>query len=523
MKPPATTSEPTRRPSLLGLTGRLHGGPDLPVGLLEVGAHLLVLHVRGVPLVLLGGLLPLLRLDHLLDRVLPVRHRLLRHVGRAVETAPVVERDVVAFLWRRRHVVERRFQPLVLEDREATQVPGLELAAELAHPGHRGRDVAVQERGGLLAAPLVGDEVDLLRVAAGSLHEQRERQPVVAGGAYRHLARVLLHSVQEVLEVLVLGVGGDGHHVVLGDEAHDHGDVRILIVGVATQVVGHYGRRGDGDDVVFTLVIVDHLRQPHGAGGTDPVLDRQGVIYQLLPLEDVRDSARGEVPSTARLRRRDQPDRPARVPSTLSTATAGRSCVARQGYRAQNDQQQTAPCGTHTLHLTTPFPWARSLHDRARFNLAPSPYRACACGASCRSSALPARAMALSSGWPTTSLTSRATASIESRSTPVLTLIRSSMCTRSSVEMLPVAPGANGHPPRPPTEESNSVTPACSAARTLASAIPRVLCRCSVNSMPGNLSFSPDMVWNTRRGSATPTVSATEMWLNPIARYASAT
>src|SRR5215203_5338591 len=325
MKPPATTSEPTRRPSLLGLTGRLHGGPDLPVGLLEVGAHLLILHVRGVPLVLLGGLLPLLRLDHLLDRVLPVRHRLIRHVGWAVEAAPVVERDVVAFLRRRRHVVERRFQALVLEDRDAAQISGLDLAAELAHPGHGGIYVAVQERGGLLTAPLVGDEVDLLRVAACRLHQQRERKPVIAGGAYRHLARVLLHGVQEVLEVLVLGVGGYGHHVVLGDEAHDHGDVRVLVVGVATQVVGHYGRRGDSDDVVFTLVVVNHLRQPHGAVGTDPVLDRQGVIYQLLLLEHVRDGARGKVPPATRLRRRNQPDRTARVLSIPSPTTAGRA------------------------------------------------------------------------------------------------------------------------------------------------------------------------------------------------------
>src|SRR5919107_6286301 len=136
MKPPATTSEPTCRPSssLLGLTGCLHGSSDLPVGLLEVGAHLLVLHVRRVPLVLLCGLLPLLRLDHLLDRVLPVGYRLLGHVGWAIEAAPVVERDVVALLLSRRHVVQRRFQALVLEDREAAQVPRLDLAAELAHP-----------------------------------------------------------------------------------------------------------------------------------------------------------------------------------------------------------------------------------------------------------------------------------------------------------------------------------------------------------------------------------------------------
>src|SRR5918997_4754103 len=121
MAPPATTS-PLRRPSLLGLTRRLHGGLDLPVGLLEVGAHLLVLHVRGVPLVLLCGLLPLLGLDHLLDRVLPVRYRLLGHVGWAIEAAPVVERDVVALFLSRRHVVQRRGQAPVLEDREAPPV-----------------------------------------------------------------------------------------------------------------------------------------------------------------------------------------------------------------------------------------------------------------------------------------------------------------------------------------------------------------------------------------------------------------
>ncbi|CNM93275.1 Uncharacterised protein [Mycobacterium tuberculosis] len=36
--------------------------------------------------------------------------------------------------------------------------------------------------------------------------------------------------------------------------------------------------------------------------------------------------------------------------------------------------------------------------------------------------------------------------------------------TRSSVAMLPVAPGANGQPPSPPTEASRRVTPALTAA-----------------------------------------------------------
>ena len=36
--------------------------------------------------------------------------------------------------------------------------------------------------------------------------------------------------------------------------------------------------------------------------------------------------------------------------------------------------------------------------------------------------------------------------------------------TRSSVAMLPLAPGANGQPPRPPTDASSRVTPALTAA-----------------------------------------------------------
>ena len=45
-----------------------------------------------------------------------------------------------------------------------------------------------------------------------------------------------------------------------------------------------------------------------------------------------------------------------------------------------------------------------------------------------------------------------------------------SMCTTSSVATLPVAPGAYGQPPSPPTLASNSVTPSSSAVRMLASA-----------------------------------------------------
>ena len=51
---------------------------------------------------------------------------------------------------------------------------------------------------------------------------------------------------------------------------------------------------------------------------------------------------------------------------------------------------------------------------------------------------------------------------------PVSKPIASSMKTRSSVAMLPLAPGACGQPPRPPSEASNERMPTSSAATTLA-------------------------------------------------------
>ena len=50
--------------------------------------------------------------------------------------------------------------------------------------------------------------------------------------------------------------------------------------------------------------------------------------------------------------------------------------------------------------------------------------------------------------------------------------------TTSSVATFPVAPGEYGHPPRPPMEESMVRTPADSAAKTLAIAMPKVSWNC---------------------------------------------
>jgi hypothetical protein len=62
-------------------------------------------------------------------------------------------------------------------------------------------------------------------------------------------------------------------------------------------------------------------------------------------------------------------------------------------------------------------------------------------------------------------------------STPVVTPMASNMKTRSSVTTLPLAPGAYGQPPRPPSELSKLRTPTSNAARQLARPRPRVLCR----------------------------------------------
>ena len=51
---------------------------------------------------------------------------------------------------------------------------------------------------------------------------------------------------------------------------------------------------------------------------------------------------------------------------------------------------------------------------------------------------------------------------------PVSKPIACSMWMASSLQMLPVAPGAYGQPPRPPSEPSKRAMPSCTEASTLA-------------------------------------------------------
>src|SRR4028118_101086 len=68
---------------------------------------------------------------------------------------------------------------------------------------------------------------------------------------------------------------------------------------------------------------------PPASPAAAPVLDWQGVVYELLLLEHVRDGARGEVPPAARLRRRDEPYRPAWGLPTPSSSSPSRPPTVR--------------------------------------------------------------------------------------------------------------------------------------------------------------------------------------------------
>src|SRR5579859_2869494 len=129
----------------------------------------------------------------------------------------------------------------------------------------------------------------------------------------------------------------------------------------------------------------------------------------------------------------------------------------------------------------------------------------------------PARSTWEGSSRPTMRSASAAAPIMASRSTPVATPMSSTMCTSSSVAMLPVAPGAYGHPPSPPTDASKSSTPSSSAASTLARPVPRVLWKCRFSGVPGNRDRNPPTRSRTRRGVAIPVVSPNETESAPSA------
>ena len=124
---------------------------------------------------------------------------------------------------------------------------------------------------------------------------------------------------------------------------------------------------------------------------------------------------------------------------------------------------------------------------------------------------------------PTMPSASAAAAIIASRSMPVATPMSSTMCTSSSVAMLPVAPGAYGQPPRPPTEASKSATPSSSAASTLASPVPRVLWKCRFSPVSGWAERNAPTSARTRVGVAIPVVSPNEAESAPSAMARPAT
>ncbi len=102
----------------------------------------------------------------------------------------------------------------------------------------------------------------------------------------------------------------------------------------------------------------------------------------------------------------------------------------------------------------------------------------------------------------------RAARSARARSMPVSMPMSCSMCTTSSVATLPVAPGAYGQPPRPPTLASNSVTPELQRGQDVGQR--RYPGCCGSAAAPAGRAAGPgprSAASRTRRGVAMPVVS----------------
>ena len=88
---------------------------------------------------------------------------------------------------------------------------------------------------------------------------------------------------------------------------------------------------------------------------------------------------------------------------------------------------------------------------------------------------------------------------------PVSIPMSSSMCTRSSVTTLPVAPGAYGQPPSPPIDASNRAHARGRARRARSRApVPRVLWKCSPTLAPAMPARSSVVEQRRRPGAASP-------------------
>ena len=137
------------------------------------------------------------------------------------------------------------------------------------------RRAAGQQGGDRLAAAGVGDVVDVGRVLVERLGDQAGQDLLGAsGGAARpgHGAEVRLHRVDQVVDVLDVGVGRDHDHLVLRDQL---GDRRDLVEG-DVGVVG--GDRADHDQphhhqLVGLPLELGELAEPDRAARAADVVD----------------------------------------------------------------------------------------------------------------------------------------------------------------------------------------------------------------------------------------------------------
>ena len=203
--------------------------------------------------------------------------------------------------------------------------------------------------------------------------------------------------------------------------------------------------------------------------------------------------------------------RPSMRPVPVTTPSAGRSSASVFASSASSTNEPSSSSNARRSRTNSLFAAASLARSFSRLPASARSVRLAISSAVMRVTVLvrgPARITWPGSSRPTMSCARWAQSMRAPTSTPVSTPMSSSMCTRSSVTMLPVAPGAYGQPPRPPIDASNRVTPRSRAASTLASPVPRVLWKWrpiapdAIPSSPKASSSRP-----TRRGVAIPVVS----------------
>ena len=192
-------------------------------------------------------------------------------------------------------------ETLLAGDGEDPEVAVLDLARELAEPGHADVDLLAEQRGDERTAAVVRDVADVVGVdlhLGGELHREQVVGSSGAGTATDvDRARVRLPCRDQVLDRLVRRVGGHHDALLLLDEPGDRGHpgrsrVRLVRVDRADDAEAHRH-----DQVLGALLVEETLHRDR-ATGADDVADLEAA-GELVLLHRPDRGATGEVVAAA--------------------------------------------------------------------------------------------------------------------------------------------------------------------------------------------------------------------------------